>query len=384
MNTNERERRASSGVDAGRTGRHRTRLDAGHLAPPGRTRPASRFISSATWISLAAPARSASTCRSQPSRRRGARPSRAHCRSCHSTLSITAAPGKPDASSAPAAIASIRRAVADVLRATPRRSSPIRSPRTCSIAAGFAEPGHTEFLGQARRRVDGEKVRPVMMLWSPRTRGGAGDNPFAAARGGLRLTTDLIVETGRIVAHDLPRGLPFGGRGWRLPASTHMPARKAPWARKTSTIVAPAVEQLRAEGIDAAGRSRPTRCSTQRRARDLRCRAVHVSRSGAHPDQDARLRPRRQRDARACLSCARRPTTARPSISPGQGSADPSSLIAALAWPRGSPQRLGAPRAMRADRSRDRRSAAAARHHPPPRPCAPKSRSARIFSSIST
>ena len=50
-------------------------------------------------------------------------------------------------------------------RAAP--SSPIRSPRTCSTSAGFADPGPHRISRQARREATGKPVQPVMMLWSP-------------------------------------------------------------------------------------------------------------------------------------------------------------------------------------------------------------------------
>ena len=65
---------------------------------------------------------------------------------------------------------------------------------------------------------------------------------------------DLIVETGRIVARDLPR--PFRHR---TPAARHcraQPACRAKTARSATRIrrwCAPAVERLKAEGIDARG-----------------------------------------------------------------------------------------------------------------------------------
>jgi 4-hydroxythreonine-4-phosphate dehydrogenase len=60
-------------------------------------------------------------------------------------LAVTAAPGKPDATSAPAAIASIRRAVSDVMAAKLRPSSPIRSPRTCFIVPALPNPATPNF-----------------------------------------------------------------------------------------------------------------------------------------------------------------------------------------------------------------------------------------------
>ena len=75
--------------------------------------------------------------------------------------------GKPDATSALAAIASIRRAVADVMAG--RAAAIVTNPVAKNVlyASGFAEPGHTEFLGRLAQESTGKAVRPVMMLWSP-------------------------------------------------------------------------------------------------------------------------------------------------------------------------------------------------------------------------
>ncbi|MEA2951575.1 MAG: 4-hydroxythreonine-4-phosphate dehydrogenase, partial [Alphaproteobacteria bacterium] len=61
---------------------------------------------------------------------------------------ITAEPAFPDASSAPAAIEAIRRAVADVLRGT--ATAVVTNPIAKSVLyrSGFSEPGHTEYLAK--------------------------------------------------------------------------------------------------------------------------------------------------------------------------------------------------------------------------------------------
>ena len=75
-------------------------------------------------------------------------------------------PGQPDASSAPAAIASIRRAVADVMAG--RAAAVVTNPVAKNVLyrSGFAEPGHTEFLAKLAAEATGKPVQPVMMLWS--------------------------------------------------------------------------------------------------------------------------------------------------------------------------------------------------------------------------
>ncbi len=78
----------------------------------------------------------------------------------------TAAPGRPDGSSADAVIASIRQAVGDVTAG--RASAVVTNPIAKSVLyrAGFKHPGHTEFLAELASR-DGKTPQPVMMLWSP-------------------------------------------------------------------------------------------------------------------------------------------------------------------------------------------------------------------------
>src|SRR5579885_1005063 len=82
-------------------------------------------------------------------------------------LTVTVAPGKPDAGSAPAAIAAIRRAVKDVMAG--EAAAVVTNPIAKSVLsrAGFAEPGHTEFLAKLAEEATGTPVTPVMMLWSP-------------------------------------------------------------------------------------------------------------------------------------------------------------------------------------------------------------------------
>src|SRR4029079_15376945 len=78
----------------------------------------------------------------------------------------TAPPGRPDANSADAVLASIRQAVGDV--AADRASAVVTNPIAKSVLyrAGFQHPGHTEFLAELASR-DGKTPQPVMMLWSP-------------------------------------------------------------------------------------------------------------------------------------------------------------------------------------------------------------------------
>ncbi|HEX3858457.1 MAG TPA: 4-hydroxythreonine-4-phosphate dehydrogenase PdxA [Pseudolabrys sp.] len=168
-------------------------------------------------------------------------------------IAVTASPGKPDVSSAPAAIASIRRAVSDVLAG--RAGAVVTNPVAKNVLyrSGFAEPGHTEFLARLAQEATGKAVTPVMMLWS---------NELAVVPVTIhlplkdvpaRVTTKLIVETGRIVVRDLKNR--FGISKPRLAVAGLNPhaGEDGALGEEDNTVVAPAIAQLKADGIDALG-----------------------------------------------------------------------------------------------------------------------------------
>ena len=166
---------------------------------------------------------------------------------------VTAEPGRPDASSAPAAIESIRRAVADVM--TGAAAAIVTSPVAKNVLykSGFAEPGHTEFLATLVQEATGEKRRPVMMLWSPELAVVPVTIHLPLREIFRHLSSDLVVETGRITARDL-------SARFRLARPRLVVAGVNPHAGEDGTlgeedraIVAPAVAQLVADGIDAKG-----------------------------------------------------------------------------------------------------------------------------------
>ncbi len=168
-------------------------------------------------------------------------------------LEISATPGHPDDSSAPAAIASIRRAVADVLAG--RAAAIVTNPVAKNVLyrSGFAEPGHTEFLARLAEEATGSKVHPVMMLWSSELAVVPVTIHLPLKDVVRRLTTELVVETGRIVARDLAAR--FGIARPRIAVAGLNPhaGEEGALGQEDRTIVAPAIAILHAEGIDAVG-----------------------------------------------------------------------------------------------------------------------------------
>jgi len=166
---------------------------------------------------------------------------------------VTATPGKPDPSSGPAAIASIRRAVADVFAGCAHAAVTNPVAKAVLYRTGFAEPGHTEFLAKLAQEHTGRAAQPVMMLWSEELAVVPVTIHLPVRDVPRALTTDLIVTTGRIVARDLITR--FGIVRPRLVLAGLNPhaGEEGALGKEDHRVVAPAVAQLRAEGIDARG-----------------------------------------------------------------------------------------------------------------------------------
>jgi 4-hydroxythreonine-4-phosphate dehydrogenase len=168
-------------------------------------------------------------------------------------VTVTARPGRPDASSAPAAIAAIRRAVDDVLADAAHAIVTNPVAKSVLYQGGFADPGHTEFLARLAREASGGQARPVMMLWAPELAVVPVTIHIPLREVSTRLTSELIIATGRIVARDLVEK--FGVVKPRLALAGLNPhaGEEGSLGAEDRTVVAPAVAQLRAEGIDARG-----------------------------------------------------------------------------------------------------------------------------------
>jgi 4-hydroxythreonine-4-phosphate dehydrogenase len=168
-------------------------------------------------------------------------------------VSISAESGKPDASSAPAAIAAIRRGVADVMAGS--AAAIVTNPIAKNVLynSGFAEPGHTEFLAKLVQETSGKVLRPVMMLWSLELAVVPVTIHLPLREIFKHLSSELIVETGRIVARDLNKR--FGLARPRLAIAGLNPhaGEAGTLGEEDRAIVAPAVAALVAEGIDAKG-----------------------------------------------------------------------------------------------------------------------------------
>ncbi len=157
--------------------------------------------------------------------------------------------GVPDGRNAPAVIASIEGAVR--LAQTGAASAVVTNPISKAVLtkAGFAHPGHTEFLAA----LTGCKGREVMMLAAPALRVVPVTIHVSLRRALDMLTTEAIVVAGRITAEALTAD--FGIVSPRLAVAGLNPhaGEQGTMGDEERTIIEPAIAALRAAGIAVQG-----------------------------------------------------------------------------------------------------------------------------------
>jgi 4-hydroxythreonine-4-phosphate dehydrogenase len=167
-------------------------------------------------------------------------------------LTQAAIAGKPDPANAPATIASIERAAG--LAMSGEAGAIVTNPiqKSTLTQAGFAHPGHTEFL--AALAACGEPVPQVaMMLACPSLRVVPVTIHMALRTVFAELTTERIVAIGAIAAGALRRD--FGIARPRIAVAGLNPhaGEAGTMGSEELTIIAPAIAKLRDKGIDASG-----------------------------------------------------------------------------------------------------------------------------------
>jgi 4-hydroxythreonine-4-phosphate dehydrogenase len=162
------------------------------------------------------------------------------------------APGRPNAANAAATIESIERAVEAVRRGEVRAVVTNPIAKAALYQAGFKHPGHTEYLG-ALADAWGPPAFPVMMIWSEALAVAPVTIHIPLAEAPKALTAELIIRTARVVDRDLR--IRFGVTRPRLAVAGLNPhaGEGGAMGREEITIIKPAIETLKAEGIDAVG-----------------------------------------------------------------------------------------------------------------------------------
>jgi 4-hydroxythreonine-4-phosphate dehydrogenase len=158
-------------------------------------------------------------------------------------------PGQPDPGDAAAIVGAIDRAVGDVEsgRAAGLVTNPIH--KESLYRAGFRHPGHTEYLAE----LAGGGMTPVMMLVCPQLRVVPVTIHLALRRAVEALRSDAIIAAGRITAAALRRDFGVAAPVLAVAGLNPHAGEGGALGREEIEIVAPAIAELRAAGIDARG-----------------------------------------------------------------------------------------------------------------------------------
>ncbi len=170
-----------------------------------------------------------------------------------SKLTVKGEPGAPNPDDAAGTISSIETCVRLVENG--EASAVVTSPIAKEVLyrAGFAHPGHTEFLGALAKARHHEDVFPVMLLWSPELAVVPATIHIALKDVPARLTSELLVRTGRIVARDFQQR--FGLAHPRIAFTGLNPhaGEGGAMGREEIDIIAPALAELKAAGVEVSG-----------------------------------------------------------------------------------------------------------------------------------
>lgn len=161
-------------------------------------------------------------------------------------------PGNPMLETAQIVTNAIAQAVADVRdgKCSALVTAPIH--KGVLYGAGFAFPGHTEYLAALRTK-DGVTPRPVMMLAHADLRVVPLTIHVPLREVPDLITAELIEETVRIVAHDLGARFGIGAPKLAMCGLNPHAGEGGTIGREDIEIIAPALERMRAQGFDIAG-----------------------------------------------------------------------------------------------------------------------------------
>lgn len=166
----------------------------------------------------------------------------------HRPLSVPSVPGQPNAAHAGAVIQSIETAVK--LSQNGQACAVVTNPIAKSVlyGAGFDFPGHTEFLAHLAGGAS-----PVMMLACAQLRVVLATVHVSLLDAVQTLTSDTICAVARITHAALKRDFSIPNPILSVAGLNPHAGENGAMGREDLDIIAPAVELLRAEGINAIG-----------------------------------------------------------------------------------------------------------------------------------
>lgn len=162
-------------------------------------------------------------------------------------------PGRAHVAGARSTIGAIETAVTLTLQGM--AAAVVTNPIAKSVLyeAGFRFPGHTEFLAELAKRATGDTFTPVMMLAGPKLRAIPVTIHIPLAEVPRRLTTELIIETCTIAHQDLRYRFNISSPRIAVAGLNPHAGEDGAMGTEDRDIIAPAIEVVRAQGINAFG-----------------------------------------------------------------------------------------------------------------------------------
>jgi 4-hydroxythreonine-4-phosphate dehydrogenase len=160
-----------------------------------------------------------------------------------------AIPGRPQAAHAPAIVSSIETAVR--LARSGTAAAIVTNPisKYVLLDAGFAHPGHTEFLAA----LTGAAGREIMMLACPELRVVPVTIHVSLRRALDLLTTDAIVHAARVAHAALQRDFAIAAPRLAIAGLNPHAGEQGHMGDEEQRLIAPAITALRAEGLHVTG-----------------------------------------------------------------------------------------------------------------------------------
>lgn len=161
--------------------------------------------------------------------------------------------GAPDPQNAKAVINAIERAVA--LTTSARAGAVVTNPIAKDVLyeAGFKFPGHTEFLAYLASNATGHDVKPVMMLACDKLRVVLATVHVSVRDAVDQLNAETIIEVARITHAALKRDFAIANPIIAVAGLNPHAGEGGAMGREEIDIIAPAIERLKAEGVNAVG-----------------------------------------------------------------------------------------------------------------------------------
>ena len=161
--------------------------------------------------------------------------------------------GVPDISNVAAVIEAIDRAVADVVAEVAAAVVTLPIAKKTLYEAGFAHPGHTEYLAHLARQATDSEVTPVMMLAGPELRTVPVTVHIPLGAVSASLSKALICQTIRIVAKDLQTRFAIAAPRIAVAGLNPHAGEGGALGSEDEGVIAPAVYELQSEGYSVHG-----------------------------------------------------------------------------------------------------------------------------------